>query len=287
MKLPLRTAEAAEQKALRTAPPAPPEPTGLARYRAQLASDRRYRAALAAALALCLFAGAEFGRGADAMGQLDAGLWAATTAILITRLLDVQPGASPTKGQSRAQARTTVLAAIAAALLVSLLGLARIPGSDGPPWSIIIPLAFGATVACAAAMGAWRWVRRAAIYSLAVAWLAAGALSGAPAGPAVGCAAVLIVLELLMSRRPTLANALATAAFLHLGGLVLSGGGVLPSAVHLATAWVEISLLVYAGLRDLDASQWKPPRATYRAAPLSVVARLDRAQDHPVRIDVA
>lgn len=45
------------------------------------------------------------------------------------------------------------------------------------------------------------------------------------------------------------------------------------------------ALLAWAGLRFYQASLLRLPRSTYRIAPLCVVPRLDRAQDHPVKID--
>ncbi len=46
------------------------------------------------------------------------------------------------------------------------------------------------------------------------------------------------------------------------------------------------ALLTWAGFRYYQASLLRIPRSTYRIAPLCVVPRLDRAQDHPVKIDV-
>lgn len=72
-------------------------------------------------------------------------------------------------------------------------------------------------------------------------------------------------------------NGIAASATAH-GGMLLF---LLQPVAELGAA----ALLAWAGLRYYQASLLRLPRSTYRIAPLCVVPRLDRAQDHPVKID--
>lgn len=233
MKLPVDLSRAAEHGALHTLPANPPLPAGLARYLAQLAADRHYRASLGAALVLAFTAGTDFGLSAPRT-PLKFAWWAATAAVLGGHILLPQTiGARPN----------------------------------------FTPRAWFAMAAALAA----GWVTALAIFPRTQANVAASLV----------CAIAIIGFDRVLALRPAFANAVAILIFIHVGGLALFATGAFPLWAQIGAATIEGGLVVYAGFRDTAAAVLKLPLATYRIAPLCVVSRLERAQDHPVRIDVA
>jgi hypothetical protein len=114
-------------------------------------------------------------------------------------------------------------------------------------------------------------------------------------------AAALLVVDLLRLRDPRFVFVLAGVLILQLGSLawtgldepVLNEIGKSGLNSHLLILLLQpiatlagATLLAWAGFRSYEASLLQLPRSTYRIAPLCVVPRLDRAQDHPVKIDV-
>jgi hypothetical protein len=101
-------------------------------------------------------------------------------------------------------------------------------------------------------------------------------------------AAVILTLDALTVRRRHFAVIVAAVVLTHLCALPPSANLLQPALpLHLVTASLEMLLLTVAGFRFLLASLWQFPSATYRIAPLCIVPRLDRAWDHPVKINVA
>lgn len=107
-------------------------------------------------------------------------------------------------------------------------------------------------------------------------------------------ATAFFLLDGLSLVAPFFAATVAAALALQLGGLAWTGlsysaldspGSQLPLLLQPAAALLGAALLAAAGLRHTRASLLQLPRSTYRIAPLCVVPRLDRAQDHPVKID--
>lgn len=100
--------------------------------------------------------------------------------------------------------------------------------------------------------------------------------------------AATVTLEVLSTGRRSMFTLIAMVAGVHLGALCLSAdlvGRELP--LQLVAIAAEFALLVLCGLRHVQASWWRLPSATYRVAPLCIVPRLDRAWDHPVKINVS
>lgn len=98
----------------------------------------------------------------------------------------------------------------------------------------------------------------------------------------------LVALDIFTIRRQYFAATAATVALVHLAALpppqeLLHA----PLWLQLPVAAAEYVLLILAGLRHVQAAFWRLPNATYRIAPLCIVPRLDRAWDHPVKINVA
>jgi hypothetical protein len=109
----------------------------------------------------------------------------------------------------------------------------------------------------------------------------------APIVGAICAATALLVVDVLTSRRRSFAAIVAAVLIVHLGALPPSAnllGQQLPLQIVAAT--LEFLLLTMAGFRYVQASLWRFPSATYRIAPLCIVPRLDRAWDHPVKINV-
>jgi len=109
----------------------------------------------------------------------------------------------------------------------------------------------------------------------------------APIVGAIGAATALLVVDVLTSRRRPFAAIVAAVFMVHLGALPPSAnllGQDLP--LQLVAATLEFLLLTMAGFRYVQASLWRFPSATYRIAPLCIVPRLNRAWDHPVKINV-
>ncbi|HEV8608324.1 MAG TPA: hypothetical protein VGQ99_23520 [Tepidisphaeraceae bacterium] len=109
----------------------------------------------------------------------------------------------------------------------------------------------------------------------------------APMVGAIAAAVVLVILDVLTSRRRSFAPIAAAVFVVHLGALPPSAnllGRELP--LHIVAATLEFLLLSIAGVRYAQASLWRFPSATYRVAPLCIVPRLNRAWDHPVKINV-
>ncbi len=109
----------------------------------------------------------------------------------------------------------------------------------------------------------------------------------APIVGAICAATALLVVDLLTSRRRPFAAIAAAVFMVHLGALPpsanLLGHGL---SLQILAATLEFLLLTMAGFRYVQASLWKYPSATYRIAPLCIVPRLNRAWDHPVKINV-
>ena len=104
---------------------------------------------------------------------------------------------------------------------------------------------------------------------------------------AISAATALLVVDVLTSRRRPFAAIVAAVFIVHLGALPPSAnllGQELPLQIVAAT--LEFLLLTMAGFRYVQASLWRFPSATYRIAPLCIVPRLNRAWDHPVKINV-
>jgi hypothetical protein len=109
----------------------------------------------------------------------------------------------------------------------------------------------------------------------------------APMVGAILAAIALLILDMLTIRRRSFAAIAAAVFVVHLGALPPSAnllGQQLP--VQILAATLEFLLLSFAGFRYAQASLWKFPSATYRVAPLCIVPRLNRAWDHPVKINV-
>jgi hypothetical protein len=104
---------------------------------------------------------------------------------------------------------------------------------------------------------------------------------------------VLLVLDLIQDNEIHFARVLAGVLILQIGTLAWTpspAGAVSSDSIFLFllqpfASLGAAALLAWAGLRYYQASLLRQPRSTYRIAPLCVVPRLDRAQDHPVKID--
>jgi hypothetical protein len=109
----------------------------------------------------------------------------------------------------------------------------------------------------------------------------------APVLGAIAASAVIVTLDVFTIRRRPFAAIVAAVAVIHLGALPPAANLLGPDLpLHLIAATLEFLLLVFAGFRHVQASLWRFPSATYRVAPLCIVPRLDRAWDHPVKINV-
>jgi len=114
---------------------------------------------------------------------------------------------------------------------------------------------------------------------------------------------ILLGMDLVQDREIRFFAVIAGVLFLHLGTLawsvLLSGsplvrldqsgpaeGNSFLFVLQPVSALGAAALLAWGGFRYYEASLLRLPRSTYRIAPLCVVPRLDRAQDHPVKIDV-
>ncbi len=109
----------------------------------------------------------------------------------------------------------------------------------------------------------------------------------APMVGAMLAAAAVLTVDMLTIRRRSFAVIAAAVFIVHLGALPPSAnllGHQLP--LHIFAATLEFLLLTVAGFRYVQASLWRLPSATYRIAPLCIVPRLNRAWDHPVKINV-
>ena len=109
----------------------------------------------------------------------------------------------------------------------------------------------------------------------------------APMVGAIAAAVALLILDVLTSRRRPFAAIAAAVFMVHLGALPPSANLLgLELPLQIVAATLEFLLLTLAGFRYVQASLWRFPSATYRIAPLCIVPRLNRAWDHPVKINV-
>ena len=109
----------------------------------------------------------------------------------------------------------------------------------------------------------------------------------APIVGAICAATALLVVDLLTSRRRPFAAIAAAVFMVHLRALPPSANLLgLELPLQIVAATLEFLLLTIAGFRYVQASLWRFPSATYRIAPLCIVPRLNRAWDHPVKINV-
>ena len=103
----------------------------------------------------------------------------------------------------------------------------------------------------------------------------------------IAAALVIVTLDVLTARRRSFVVIVAAVAAVHLGALPPSADLLKPQLpLQFLAATLEFLLLTLAGLRFVQASLWRLPGATYRLAPLCIVPRLNRAWDHPVKINV-
>ncbi len=109
---------------------------------------------------------------------------------------------------------------------------------------------------------------------------------------------VLLVMDLFQDQEIRFVAVLAGVLILQIGTLAWSqslagtpeagssSDGIFLFILQPLASLGMAALLAWAGLHYYQAALLRLPRSTYRIAPLCVVARLDRAQDHPVKIDV-
>lgn len=117
--------------------------------------------------------------------------------------------------------------------------------------------------------------------------------NAAPSNLPLLLAAALLLMDFLRVRDPRFLYVLAGVLILQMGSLAWTGldepgmdGRFLGFLLQPIATLAGATLLAWAGFRSYEASLLQLPRSTYRIAPLCVVPRLDRAQDHPVKIDV-
>jgi len=107
------------------------------------------------------------------------------------------------------------------------------------------------------------------------------------ASAAAGTALAIAALQAVAAKRASFVPAVVVVAAIHFTSAVspaLAGRLAQHVWLQLAAVAVEFLLLVGAGYRYALAAVLRLPTATYRVAPLSVVPRIDRAWDHPVKI---
>ena len=109
---------------------------------------------------------------------------------------------------------------------------------------------------------------------------------------------VLLVMDILQDHEIRFVPVLIGLLILQIGTLVWteslagtpeagsSSDGIFLFILQPLASLGVAALLAWAGLHYYQAALLRLPRSTYRIAPLCVVPRLDRAQDHPVKIDV-
>jgi hypothetical protein len=198
----------------------------------------------------------------------------------------------------RAVLAAFIIAAAAGSGFGSLMGVATWTATA--LWCLTI---IGLTARCVRPRNGWRGgainastARKAAV----VAGLVVTRLSGigfaflawrwpedTPMVGAILAAAALLIFDMLTIRRRSFAAIAAAVFVVHLGALPPAAnllGRELPLQIVAAT--LEFLLLSFAGFRYAQASLWRFPSATYRVAPLCIVPRLNRAWDHPVKINV-
>ena len=96
----------------------------------------------------------------------------------------------------------------------------------------------------------------------------------------------LAMLERWIASQRSFAPVVVTVIILQLSGGLYTGSkmnGVLP--LQMLAVVVVFALVSFAGYRYALAQLQRLPIATYRSSPLCIVARLDRAQDYPLKID--
>jgi hypothetical protein len=339
MKLSLKIARSAEERASRIAPLPLPEHAGLVRFAKALNDDKLYRACVAAAFGLAVLAGGGFGQNALAVGWLQAGLWCLTAAGVAVRAL--MPEATVSAANLTIINRSLVLWSLliaisavltslgsganalpvmgAAGLIAATVGLASRTSIAGKLWVSPASLILGiVAVVSHFERAAFLGLIAAGVLSIAIvvlvlrirptanneantflvltrcaafAWAWAVLDSGGQNDLRLVTFTIVMIslaaLDTAGSNLQSFATIIGAVIFVHLAAMAQ----YIPSAhsslwAQLAAAFVEAVLLVIAGFRHALAALRLQPSATYRVAPLCVVPRLDRAQDHPVKINV-
>jgi hypothetical protein len=339
MKLSLKIARSAEERASRIAPLPLPEHAGFVRFAKTMNDDKLYRACVAGAFGLALLAGGGFGHTALVVGWLQGGLWCLTAAGVAVRAL--MPEATVSDANVTIINRSLVLWGIliavsavlaslasganalpvigAAGLIAGSMGLASRTSIVGKPWVAPVTLILGIVAVIShferiAILG----LIAAGVLSVAIvvlvlrvspladgkvntflmltrcaalAWAWAVFDAGGPNDFRLITFMIVMIslagLDIAASRSHSFAVTVAAVIFVHLAAMAQDmRSSYSPLWAQFAVACVQAVLLVVAAFRHATVSWWLLPRATYRVAPLCVVPRLDRAQDHPVKINV-
>ena len=167
-----------------------------------------------------------------------------------------------------------------------------VDSSVAPIWLASVGLGAGALVAAVSSRGADGVINAAMAVTrftgITYAFLVWRWPVEAPACGAIVAGAAIITLDVLAVRRRSFVAIAAAVAAVHLGALPptaeLLGRGL---PLQIVATILEFILLCFAGFRYVQAALWGLPGATYRLAPLCIVPRLNRAWDHPVKINVA
>ena len=96
----------------------------------------------------------------------------------------------------------------------------------------------------------------------------------------------VVILGRAVTSRSSFAPILILVVFIHLSGVLAHGGNLLdPVAPQIIVVILEFSLLGMASYRQAQAALSRFPLSTYRSSPQCLVAALDHAWDHPLKID--